>query len=192
MFASKGIAARYSRKFHKKVEAIRHSQEVKLIKPHVSGAVVDMSVGSGRFIKEMDYLSYTACDYSSELLDYVSSIHPEVETFNINLESKLPFEDCYYDTVMCIRTLTHIHDVRNALAEISRIVKPRGYIIFDYATEQKWEADLEIEAAHADIEALLNDLPVKVRTIHMLDGMLHKIKVKESLNKFSRTPVNMR
>jgi 2-polyprenyl-6-hydroxyphenyl methylase/3-demethylubiquinone-9 3-methyltransferase len=44
---------------------------------------------------------------------------------------QLPFPDASFDFVLCVDVLEHINDPALAIKEISRVLKPKGYFLFD-------------------------------------------------------------
>ncbi len=44
----------------------------------------------------------------------------------------LPFDDEHFDCVMCISVLEHIHELENAIAEVRRVTKKSGAMIFGF------------------------------------------------------------
>lgn len=43
----------------------------------------------------------------------------------------LPYPDGYFDVVVCVDVLEHVHDLSRTLMEIHRVLKPEGYFCFD-------------------------------------------------------------
>lgn len=53
----------------------------------------------------------------------------------------LPFEDCSFDAVICVDVLEHVENPSSAIAEISRVLKPRGWFCFD-TINRTWQSKL--------------------------------------------------
>lgn len=46
-----------------------------------------------------------------------------------NADSSLPFQDNYFDTIVCIAVIEHVYDIFFLVKEIYRTLKPGGYVI---------------------------------------------------------------
>ena len=67
-----------------------------------------------RWVASLDAVSYVSVDLESPLADVRADI------------TKLPFEDDSFDLVICSHVLEHVPDDRTAIAELFRVVRPRG------------------------------------------------------------------
>jgi len=47
------------------------------------------------------------------------------------MAESLPWEDSYFDVVVCVDVLEHVKDPSRAIAEIARVLKPGGMFCFD-------------------------------------------------------------
>jgi len=80
---------------------------------------------------------------------YPCDLFPEVYNFNGKVEIKkaditnIPFEDNYFDVILCSHVLEHIPDDRKAMLEIYRVMKNDGWAILlvpiDYNRETTYE-----------------------------------------------------
>jgi len=52
-------------------------------------------------------------------------------TYKVATAEALPFPDCHFDRVICVDVLEHVADPQQAIAEISRVLKPGGLFCFD-------------------------------------------------------------
>jgi len=71
----------------------------------------------------------------------------------------LPFESDKFDVVVCVDVLEHVEDPREAIAEISRVLKPGGFFCFD-TINRTWQSRLVMIGL---LEDLLGEIP---RGIH--------------------------
>lgn len=56
-----------------------------------------------------------------------------IKSFVVNLNSeKMPFEEGYFDTIMCLAVIEHVFDPFFLISEISRILKPGGKFIISF------------------------------------------------------------
>lgn len=53
----------------------------------------------------------------------------------------MPFENDYFDHIVCIHVLEHIHDDRKAISEIRRVLKDKGHALIAVPTygDVTWE-----------------------------------------------------
>jgi len=84
----------------------------------------------GRF-RKLKNLEYTTVDLYSPLADVKADI------------CNLPFEDNSYDVVLCNHVLEHISDDTKAMAELYRIMKPKGWGIFQIPQDINREKTFE-------------------------------------------------
>jgi SAM-dependent methyltransferase len=94
------------------------------------GRVLDAASGTGRHAR---YLlsrghSVVAMDRTPEMLDKLRAQVPEVDCRGGDLEN-LPFPDQSFDAVICALALTHLKTLDRAIAEITRVVQPGGFVI---------------------------------------------------------------
>ena len=87
--------------------------------------------------RKLKNLDYTTTDLNSPLADVKADI------------CNLPFEDDSYDVILCNHVLEHIPDDTKAMQELYRVLKPRGYGVFqipqDLSREQTFEDDSIID-----------------------------------------------
>ncbi len=102
--------------------------------PRLSGNVLQVGCGTGYFNK------YVKKTYTSDI--------PELYNLDLNLRhleygvkkkrfdsyihasiNKVPVEDNFFDTILFVRSFHHIHKLKTALMECSRILKTGGQII---------------------------------------------------------------
>jgi len=103
------------------------------------GLDTELSQGAGRF-RMLDIgcghgaWKESLLAYASEYVGVDVREGPNVSIV-ANVES-LPVADCSFDTVICIMVLEHVRDYRKAIAEMYRVLKPKGLMIL--ATHGTW------------------------------------------------------
>lgn len=95
---------------------------------------VDM--GSIVYLAENDF-QVTSVDISVQALEWLKEYIEKESIDNINLEkadiNNLPFEDGYFDVVICTSVLHHqcLEQIKKSISEIHRVLKEKGFFLFD-------------------------------------------------------------
>lgn len=98
------------------------------------GSILDLGCGCGRIMRHWSDLAGPAlhgCDYNPYLVEWCSE-HLPFADFAVNpLEPDLPFEDEQFGLVYAISVFTHLDAPLQApwIAEVTRVVKPGGWIL---------------------------------------------------------------
>jgi len=109
---------------------------VEIFKEHNVKKVLDLGCGSGR---HLIYLAERGSEvYGIDLAetgikiakDWLDEKDLQADLKIGSVYKKLPYEDDFFDAVVSIRVLHHarIEDIRKAIEEIQRVLKPRGLI----------------------------------------------------------------
>lgn len=96
------------------------------------GKCLEVSCGKGRATKELyPYSSdYTATDISSEMLSHARSYCPEVRYQQQDAEN-LDVESNSMDSVICLESLVHYPNYKEAIKEFFRVLVPGGKLCID-------------------------------------------------------------
>jgi SAM-dependent methyltransferase len=93
--------------------------------------VLDLGCGTGRHTRYLVDQGFEvfACDSSSEALDEAARLAPEATLGKCDFTS-LPYEDSFFDAILCNHVIQHgfFDDVRKAVGEIVRVLKPGGFL----------------------------------------------------------------
>jgi ubiquinone/menaquinone biosynthesis C-methylase UbiE len=190
LFSHKKIVRNYRNKFNSRIEKIRHLCEVKQLEPHVSGKLLDCSVGTGRLIPHFSQVTeFYAADTSPEFLEYVKKTYPFVNVKQGDLREPLQYETGTFDTVFSMRTLFAIGSISGTINEMARVCKIGGNFIFDYQnipnrknsknkqdgikTTNKWHQLVDFQESPDEI---LDSMTGVTYTKYPLDMFLHYIK----------------
>jgi 2-polyprenyl-3-methyl-5-hydroxy-6-metoxy-1,4-benzoquinol methylase len=94
--------------------------------------LLDLGCGQGLFTnafkKEFKYYDVYGLDHSITAIEYASSNFGEID-FVVADAYYPPFEDEYFDIIVCNNIWEHVPDPLNLLKSISRILKPNGQLI---------------------------------------------------------------
>jgi SAM-dependent methyltransferase len=91
---------------------------------------LDVGCGEGRFCRMLKELGVTAVgiDPTKALVQHARQQDPEGE-YRLGIAETLGFADRSFDLVVSYLTLIDIPDVRAAIAEMSRVLRPRGTLL---------------------------------------------------------------
>lgn len=101
-----------------------------LLKKFAPGNALDAACGTGRYSKYLEYLGHrvTGLDLSPAMLSKAKAENLKINFIKGNLE-KLPFKDYSFDLVVCALTLTHLPNIKPAISELFRVLRPGGHVI---------------------------------------------------------------
>ncbi len=95
-----------------------------------AGHALDVACGTGRQSRLLIELGHAVegVDLNETMLAIASDGVPDAH-FQQGTFDALPFDDASFDLAVSSLALTHIADLRPALAEMARVVKPGGYAV---------------------------------------------------------------
>jgi len=104
--------------------------------PQVSGTVLEVGIGSGMNLPFYDSSRVSSLHAVDPLEKLWERRRTSLEDLNFKVyystagAEALPFDDAFFDTVVSTNTLCSIREIETALAEISRVLKPGGSLVF--------------------------------------------------------------
>lgn len=108
---------------------LRKQKVYKLIKRYIpsKGRILDVSCGNGEVLDwlRQDGYSVRGTNYTKHL-DACKSVDIDG---GVDIYRGLPYKDGTYDCVILLDVIAHLSDHNAAIREISRVIKPGGYII---------------------------------------------------------------
>ncbi len=121
---------------------------LRLIKKYpMDGVVLDSGCGDGTFldILHREYgkkLDYEGADISNVATELTQSLGFVKQTYIMNLENKNGFPKQKYDIVISSEVLEHISDWKLAVANLSSILNPKGFLFITVPHGMKyWNAN---------------------------------------------------
>ena len=123
--------------------------------PLATGAVLELGCGGGlnqRFFDPAKITSYAGVDPSAKGLEFARAEAARkgwVHDIRAGLGEAIPFSDASFDSVVCTFTLCSVQDPGATLAELRRVLKPGGQLLFAEhgaapdAGVAKWQARIE-------------------------------------------------
>jgi len=104
--------------------------------------ILDAGCGTGlvgNILYNKNYKNIVGVDFSQEMLNRALKKNVYQSLSLVDLTQKLYFKDNIFDAIICAGTFTCGHVGPEALSEMIRITKNRGYISFT-VRKQEWEA----------------------------------------------------
>ncbi len=163
-----------------------------LSKLRLKGCWLDLAAGDGRYMPELlnKVDNLVAGDINRDLLKGLLQNTPKGKRFKLkikvfDLTKKLPFKDKSFDGVFCTGTL-HLFSkkvLRSVFAEIDRVLRLKGKIIIDFATDIKRrfpsgrrkifkdEPQYELETAKQFLKNLLKGYSIKIYESSFIDDL---------------------
>lgn len=98
------------------------------------GTALDAACGTGRHTEHLVARGHRvlAVDASPEMLACARTKVPDAEYHEADLHD-LPFPDSHVDAVVCALALAHVPDLRAAMAELTRVLRPGGHLVISDA-----------------------------------------------------------
>jgi len=121
------IAPFYDRALPLRVE----EQLIRLAGLPVDGVLLDAGGGTGRVAQSLTgYVRYVVvADISTGMLAQASK---KVGLYPVCSQSeRLPFSDHYFDRIIMVDALHHVHDQRETAADLFRVLKPGGRLVIE-------------------------------------------------------------
>jgi ubiquinone/menaquinone biosynthesis C-methylase UbiE len=126
----------YERERHRGYHQMIDALEIDLALPYCAGKdVFEAGCGTGLILKELARAarSATGLDLSPGMAKQARSRGLKVALGSI---TALPFRDESFDVAASFKVLAHLKDIRLALSELARVVRPGGVLILEFYNAQ--------------------------------------------------------
>lgn len=116
-------------------DAIRQTLAKQDLKIDQFSSVLDFGCGVGRIMRHWSSIegpAWHGTDYNPQLIEWCKQ-HLKFSQFNVNtLDGKLPYDDATFEFIYAYSVFTHLNEELQFfwINELSRILKPGGYIYF--------------------------------------------------------------
>lgn len=114
---------------------------------HRSNGLLDVGGGFGRLAKFCSRFTnkITLLDPSQRNLSEAKTFLRRERgiTLKQGIAESLPFKDSSFSTVLCVRVLHHIPDPGKCISELSRVTRPGGYLILEFANKLNFKSLLK-------------------------------------------------
>ena len=118
-------------------------------------------MGFGRVSKELANKGamVTGIDINPDMLTMAKEYCPNVLSCYGDIEN-IPFEDAQYDCAICLEALMHVGQPSKAIAEMSRVVKRGGLVIFTINNRWSLPYLVSIMQPHSEVLRRIRKKPV--------------------------------
>ena len=110
---------------HRRIVGFNHGYPKRSTRP---GRTVEIGAGLGEHLRYEDLATqeYYAVELRENMAEAIRRDFPAATTIVADCQRDLPYKDADFDRAIAIHVLEHLPDLPAALAEIARLLKPRG------------------------------------------------------------------
>ena len=126
------FAGWYENKRSKGYHALIDRLELDIIRPlAVERDVLEVGCGTGLIMKELQgqVKSIQGIDISEQMLEKARARGLDVCQ---GIAEKLPWSENSFDLVYSVKVLSHVENIREALNEMNRVLRPGGYLVAEF------------------------------------------------------------
>ena len=160
----------------------------------VKGKLLEIGCGEGLFLSQLAVVNpgveLWGVDNSPDRLCQAESRfkerHLNCPRLSLSDALQLPFENGFFDTVVCVNVLFNMPSAdvaKKALFEMSRVCKKGGYVIFDFRNARNPLLRLKYKLAPL-YDATVRALPLSVYYPKVIESMVKDVALKAIFKKF--------
>jgi len=126
------FSTQYEAERHKPYHRFLDQSELAVAAPYCQGKeVLEVGCGTGLVLKPLSQIASRAAgiDISQGMLAKASERGLEVK---LGSATDIPFPDASFDTVVSLKVLAHVQDIRKAMLECARVVRPGGHLVLEF------------------------------------------------------------
>jgi ubiquinone/menaquinone biosynthesis C-methylase UbiE len=125
----------------------RVRQQLEEVTPETVEDVLELGCGAGAvaaFLSESYNMKVWGTDYDHDQIQIARRRHPENEhlVYRVEDAARLSFQDAGFDLVVSQNVFHHLSKWQTAVREVSRVLRPRGFLLWLDITFPKWIARL--------------------------------------------------
>jgi SAM-dependent methyltransferase len=141
----------------------RHS--VRVLSPAAGELILDAGCGTGRNLGPIKDPGARpiGVDFSPAMLEVAHRLHPDVDLAVADLQRTLPFGDARFEATICTLVGEHLAELPSVLAELRRVLKPGGRLVFSVYHPDMAAAGIEANFNLGGVEYRLGPLKYTVQ-----------------------------
>jgi ubiquinone/menaquinone biosynthesis C-methylase UbiE len=119
------------------IERKRIEKIAGLVNPDDNDRILDVGCGTGDILIEIMKRNNKARLFGIDASAYMTKRAAQRTREKIikSVAERLPFENNFFDKVLCSEVLEHVQNMKKSIDEISRVLKPGGVFVISYPDE---------------------------------------------------------
>ena len=116
------------------IHSSRFNSLLKLIGSVKNKKILDAGCGEGYFLSLINSNNKIGVELSEKRKSEALKLYPDLK-IKIADVKHLPYEDNFFDVIVCSEVLEHVSEYQQAIKEFKRCVKPDGHIVLSFPNE---------------------------------------------------------
>ncbi len=125
-----------------------------ILEPAAGERILDAGCGTGAHLESMLHAGAdpVGIDFSSGMLRVAQRRLPGVPLFVADLQQTFPFVDASFDAALCALVGEHLADIGGVLAQLRRVLRPGGRLVFSVYHPEMAAAGIEANFERTGVE----------------------------------------